>query len=265
MSLWERIAGPAEQAPPESILSKLCGLLGSAMGVQSATAAAPASVPSGARNSPDAEEAQDKPRNPPVGPQVQVAFTIAVVALGAKMAKSDGRVAREEVAAFKQVFTVAPEDIAHVARVFDLARQDIAGYEAYADQMAKLLKGNTTLLKDVFEGLFHIATADGVLHPAEDQFLAEVARRFGFSDSEYSFIRAHFVESEDGDPLHILSLEPSATNDQIRAQYRRLVNENHPDRSMARGLPKEAIAIANRKLAAINAAYGVIARERGLK
>jgi hypothetical protein len=38
--------------------------------------------------------------------------------------------------------------------------KDVTGYEVYADQLAAMLKGNRELLKDVLDGLFHIAKAD---------------------------------------------------------------------------------------------------------
>jgi DnaJ like chaperone protein len=65
----------------------------------------------------------------------EIAFTIAVIALGAKMAKADGTVSRAEVAAFKQVFKIPPDEINNVARVFDLAKRDVAGFDAYARQL----------------------------------------------------------------------------------------------------------------------------------
>ena len=39
---------------------------------------------------------------------------------------------------------------------------------------------------------------------------------------------------------------------------------NHPDRHIAAGVPEELITIATDRLAAINSAYEVVARERGL-
>jgi DnaJ like chaperone protein len=198
-----------------------------------------------------------------VEPQSDIAFTIAVIALSAKMAKADGVVSPLEVQAFRQVFQTAPEEEANVKRVFSLAKQDVAGYQSYADEIAKLLKDNKKLLQDVLEGLLHIATADGGLHPEEDTFLADVATRFGFSPSEFRFFRARFVV-DNGNPYDALRLSPEATDDEIRRQYRKLVVDNHPDKLMGRGVPREFVEIATRKLAAINAAYDTIAKERGL-
>jgi DnaJ like chaperone protein len=196
-------------------------------------------------------------------PENDVAFTIGVIALSAKMAKADGIVSPAEVAAFRQVFQTSPTEASHVARIFDLAKQDVAGYEVYADQIAGLLKDDKKLRQDVLEGLMHVATADGVMHPKEDEFLRDVATRFGFTESEYRFFRARFVVDNDN-PYDVLKLSPDVSAEEIKAQYRKLVADNHPDRLMGRGVPGEFVDIATRKLAAINAAYDVIAKERGL-
>ena len=201
---------------------------------------------------------------PGVEPQKDVAFTIAVIALSAKMARADGVVSPLELAAFRQVFRFAPEETANIEHVFNLAKQDVAGYEAYADQIAALLKDDRKLLQHVLEGLLYVAAADGILHPREDAFLDNVAMRFGFSDSEYRFYRARFIDDHGGNPYDSLRLGPDATDVEIKARYRQLVRDNHPDRLMANGVPPEFLALANHKLAAINAAYETIARERGL-
>ena len=196
-------------------------------------------------------------------PRQNIAFTIAVIALSAKMARADGVVSRREWDAFAQIYRFAPDQADNVRRIYDLAKQDVAGFESYADQIAQLLKDNRQLLQHVLEGLLHVAAADGVLHPKEDAFLKAVAQRFGFSDSEFRYLRARFV-ADHGSPYDILRLSPDASNEEIKAQYRALVRKNHPDRVMANGVPPEFIELANRKLAAINAAYDQIARERGL-
>ena len=108
-----------------------------------------------------------------------MAFTVGVIVLGAKMAKADGVVTTDEVNAFKDAFKVSNAEMKQAARVFNLAKQDMAGYEACAEQLVIVFKGNRKLLEDVLEGLFHIAKADDALHPEEEQFLGQVAKRFG--------------------------------------------------------------------------------------
>jgi DnaJ like chaperone protein len=199
----------------------------------------------------------------PVDPETSVTFTIAIIALCAKMAKADGIVASTEVQAFREVFSFSPQEAKNVERVYALAKQDVAGYELYADQIARLFNHDRKLLQHVLEGLMHVAAADGILHPAEDRFLHDVAMRFGFAESEYRYFRARFV-TDQSSPFDVLRLGPDATNEQIKAQYRKLVVDNHPDKLMGRGVPAEFVDIATRKVAAINAAYALIARERGL-
>jgi DnaJ like chaperone protein len=192
-----------------------------------------------------------------------VAFTIAVVALSAKMAKADGVVAGVEVDAFHRAFHVPEAERDGVRRVFQLAQEDTAGFEGYATQIARLLAGRPALLSDVLDTLFHIATADRALHPAEDAFLATVARLLGFTDSEFRHHRARYV-LDTSSPYDILGLHPSVDTDTLKARHRKLVREHHPDLVIGRGLPQELVDVATRKLAAINDAYATIARERGL-
>ena len=84
-----------------------------------------------------------------------------MIALGAKMAKADGLVTRDEVMAFREVFQIAREDEAGAAKVFNLARQDVAGFEDYATRVREMFGAGHEALGDLLEGLFHIAMADG--------------------------------------------------------------------------------------------------------
>lgn len=194
----------------------------------------------------------------------EVAFSMGVIALGAKMAKADGVVTKDEVSAFKDVFKVPDSELKNVARLFNLAKKDVAGYESYAKQLARMFQDDRETLKAVLDGLFHIAKADDVLHPNEEQYLASVARIFGFSDTEFAYIRARHVQAKERSPYDVLEVDPSISDAELKKRYRELVRENHPDRLMARGVPEEFVEIANNKIAAINQAYDEIAKERGL-
>ncbi len=190
-------------------------------------------------------------------------FTIAIIALGAKMAKADGAVTDAEIQAFERIFRVPPAEAANVRRIFNLARQDTAGYEVYAGQIARVFRGNPAMLEDVLDGLFEIAKADGVLHPAEQAFLERVAEIFGFAPGEFRRIRASHFGADAADPYAVLGVAYDASDIEIKRTYRLLVRENHPDRLIARGVPPEFVRLANDKLAAINAAYDKILKERG--
>jgi len=194
----------------------------------------------------------------------QIAFTIGVIALSAKMAKADGRVTRDEVQVFRQLFHVPEEEVANVGRVFDLARRDAAGFETYARQIARLFEEGSPVLEDLLHSLFRIAKADGVVHPAELEYLQQVADIFGLDESRFAALKAMHVAPDGNDPYAILGVAPDSGMDAIKSAYRKLVREHHPDRLIAQGVPQEFVDLATGKLARINEAYDEISRRRGL-
>lgn len=201
----------------------------------------------------------DKLRTPP---ERSVAFAIAVIALGAKMAKADGQVTRAEVTAFRDVFSLESEDEAGAARVFNLARQDVAGFEEYATRIRAMFDGHPQTLSDLVEGLFHIAMADGFYHPNEDAFLERVADIFDLPENEFRAMRARFVPDEKPDPYTILGVPSDMPVEEIRVIWRRLVRENHPDAMIARGVPEEAVRLAEKRMIDINGAWDEIEAAR---
>jgi DnaJ like chaperone protein len=197
-------------------------------------------------------------------PRRRIAFTIAVIALGAKMARADGAVTDAEVAAFREVFQVPHGEEEHVRIVFDLARKSTHGFDTYARQVGRMFHEDRGVLEDLLGGLFHIALADGELRPAEDEYLREVAHHFGFDGADYDRLRAVFTGEHESDPYTVLGVAPNAAPEDIRAAYHRLMRETHPDLLLGRGLPPECIRLATARVARINAAYDLIYR-RGLQ
>ena len=197
----------------------------------------------------------DKLRAPP---ERSVAFAIAVIALGAKMAKADGHVTRDEVTAFREVFHIAAKDEAGAAKVFNLARQDVAGFEDYATRIYAMFSSQPETLTDLLEGLFHIAMADGFYHPNENEFLEEVSRIFGQTNAQFMALRARFVPDAPKDPYTVLGVPRDAPLTEIRKVWRQLVRETHPDAMLARGVPEEAVRLAEKKMIDINRAWDEI-------
>lgn len=193
----------------------------------------------------------------------RIAFTIGVIVLGAKMAKADGTVTRDEIGAFKEVFHIPPEEMNNVGRLFNQARRDAAGFEPYARQIGRLFRDNPAVLEELLDGLFHIARADGAVNPEELDYLAQVAANFGLGEERWDRIRAANMEPDASDPYQILGVSRSASATEIKSAHRRLVLENHPDRLVAQGMPQEFIDLANEKLATINAAYDRVRQQRG--
>jgi DnaJ like chaperone protein len=192
----------------------------------------------------------------------QVAFSAAMIALSAKMAKADGIVTSAEVATFRRLFAVPAGEEKHVARLFDIAKGDVAGFDTYAGRVAAFYGDDHEELADVLDGLFIIATADGAVHRHEFSFLEEVGSIFRIEGIDFERIAARHVVPEEGDPYLILGVERPMDMVEIRRRYRKLVTENHPDKLIARGMPPEFIAIANERLAAINGAFERVEQEK---
>ncbi len=195
-------------------------------------------------------------------PERSVAFTIAVIALGAKMAKADGQVTRDEVTAFRQVFDIGDADAQGAARVFNLARTDVAGFDDYARRIKGMFADDSSILCDLMEGLFHIAMADGIYHPNENAFLQEVADIFELPEGNFESLRARFVPNTSPLPHTVLGIAPGASKQEARAAWGKLVRANHPDALIARGLPEEAVKMAEKRLIDINRAWETISGKK---
>ena len=195
----------------------------------------------------------------------QAIFAAGFIALCAKMAKADGVVTRDEVNVFKKAFHVSPSEAKRVGWFFDQAKQEVAGYDAYATQLYGQFHNQPAVLEQVIDLLFHIAMADGIMHPAEMTYLRNVARIFRISDGDFSRIYESHTGPDQSDPYTILGLDHQASDSEIKSTYRKLIKEHHPDLLMAQGVPKELIDVANDKLATINDAYDKISKARGIK
>jgi len=205
---------------------------------------------------------------PPVGLGRDQVFAIGVVVIAAKLCKCDGGVNRAEIDEFKRHFRAPPEAARDVGRLFDQGRDSSEGFEGYALHMGEAFADNHGLLEDVLTALFAIARADKPLNGTEQAFLEGVWRGFGLGADVWvrasgrSGTRRPAVDEED--PYQVLGVPRDIADDALRAAWRQLMRENHPDSLASRGVPPEFIARASDKVARINAAWDRIKRERGL-
>ncbi len=191
-------------------------------------------------------------------------FTAAVVGLGAKLAKADGLVTIDEVAAFSRVFRSAPGDEPAMRRVFDIARQTVLGYESYARRIGKRYRDRPCLLEGVLDGLFLIAGSDGAVTGDELAYLKSVSDLFEFSEDTFRRIKAGHLGPDADDPYAVLGVSHDAPFEEIRTAYRRLMLRNHPDTlAGAKSAPREYEPVAHQKSAAITTAYARIRADRG--
>lgn len=195
----------------------------------------------------------------------EAAFTLSLVALSAKMAVADGVVSDSEVRAFRGLVQVPEGEAERIERFFDLAQQDVAGFASYARKIKRMFSDSPETLEHVIEGLFNIAAADGMIHEGELEYLEKVAEIFGFDDEKFRQISSKYMMVEKGpDPYHALGVLPDASDIEVRAAYKKLVREYHPDRLLANGVPQELLELGTARMALINVAYGQISSVRGL-
>jgi DnaJ like chaperone protein len=194
-------------------------------------------------------------------------FAICAVVLSAKLAKCDGAVKRAEIDAFRRHFRIPPESVRDIGRLFDQARDSADGFEAYAIQLGDAFADNRGVLEDVLTALFAIARADGPVNRAELDFLSRTHRAFGLDQVAWDRARGAMPRrpaSDEPDAYAVLGVTRASSDEEIRATWKNLMRDNHPDSLAARGVPAEFIARANDKVARINAAWDRIKRERGL-
>ena len=208
---------------------------------------------------PDAGDCADCPAT---RPGEDPAFSTAVTALGAKLAKVDVRASIGEFDAFAQVFQPDAASERNIHRLYDLARQTTRGYESYARRLAKRYAGCPTLLEDVLDGLFHIAGSDGAVTEDELDYLESVSDLFGLSPLTFRRLKAVHLGLGADDPYGVLAVAHDAPDEVVRATWKAALSDAHPDRARARGLPNEFIEVAEAKSAALNSAFDAIMRER---
>ena len=179
------------------------------------------------------------------------------------MAKADGIVTRDEIAAFRARVHIPPSEVKQVGRFWDLARQTPDGFEDYAKQVARLFVPRAPVLEQLLDLLFHIAKSDGDITGPELSYLATVAGIFGFDEADFDRLLA-LHQSNGPSPYEILGVTSDIDDQALRQHWKHLARTHHPDTLTADGMPEEFIAAANDRLAKINAAYDAIARQRGL-
>ncbi len=205
------------------------------------------------------------------------AFNRAMLILGAQLCKADGHVSPEEVAVFKRHFGIDDDSFPGAGKIFMDAVNSRQNIPDLARQIHDVFDGKEEPLEYVLIGLFQIAAADGHIDDKEMAIIRMVARVFEYTKEEVDRLYLLFSEAQHahsgtsgGDEgarvsihvkyLTILGLEEGASFDEVKAAYRELARQHHPDLLRAQGVPVDEIEIAEDILKAINNAYEWLSR-----
>jgi DnaJ like chaperone protein len=214
--------------------------------------------------------------------RVQTAFFATLFSIMGHLAKADGRVTEHEIELARNVMQRMnlSEDMRRTAiNLFNQGKHSEFSLDTVLQQFRAECHRRRNLMQMFVEILMHAAYADGNVHPAEHAVLEQVRIALGFSRQEFNHIdnAQHFGGGgfNGGAPVspqaalreayEILGVDQGASDAEIKKAYRRLMNQHHPDKLVAKGLPEEMLKMATEKTQEIKQAYELIKSQRGNK
>lgn len=189
-------------------------------------------------------------------------LSAALTALGAKLARADGRTDPVEFHSFLETFPPDPKAAADVRRLYSLAGGTTLGFESYARRIGKRYGRCPDVLEKVIDGLFRVARSDGVVTADELAYLERVSDLVGLSPLRFRRLRAEHLGVPADDPYRVLDVAPDAPDEVVRKAWKQALLRHHPDKAIGRGLSDERLAAAERRASAINAAFEAVMHER---
>ncbi len=198
--------------------------------------------------------------------EAQLVFFTAAFSMLSKISKADGRISEEEIKVVER-FMVNDLQLDEATRdtaqnIFRNAVTSSQTFEDFARQFYSVFKYQTNIIELMMDVLLRVSSADGNISDIEEQMLLSASRIFSFSRAEYEQLKSRYVKKSD--PYYaVLKCDKNASNEEIKKKYRTLVQEYHPDKVQAKGLPEEFIKFAADKFAEIQEAYEHIRKSRG--
>ena len=217
--------------------------------------------------------------------RTQDTFFAATFSVMGCLAKADGHVSEHEIRLAEKVMTrmeLTPTMRAKAIQYFTEGKQPGFALDAMLGRLRRECWHNAALIRIFLEIQIAAVLADGVPKPAEHRLLVHIGRKLGISERDLARLEQivgaghRFSESYNGSSRHttpahafldnayrVLNLTPAASVDEIKRGYRRLMNQHHPDKLVARGMPEEMMKLAAEKTHEIKSAYEQIRRQRG--
>ena len=205
--------------------------------------------------------------------RVQAAFFSASFSVMGHIAKADGQVSADEISAAEAIMAhmqLGANQRKAAIRLFNAGKQADFRLDEILDQFRRECHGRHNLARIFIEIQITTAQADGKLHAAERRILHHIGDRLGFSSAEIDQLLAAAgartgatgTRQSLDDAYKVLGVDRQASDAEVKKAYRRLMNQHHPDKLIAKGLPEEMIELANEKTGLIKAAYEQIKESR---
>jgi DnaJ like chaperone protein len=199
---------------------------------------------------------------------IRSAYFEALFSMLAKLAKADGVIDSKEAEIVTQFIRQSglPDEMKVEARkIFNSAKDDSRTFEDFAREFKRLSPGQVSLHNTILVMLCQIAAADGVLAPSEEKCLRNAAEIFGFNANELKAILSNFFTTSVTEYYQVLGCTEQSTDHEIKRSYKKLVKQYHPDKLVAKGLPKEFVQQATQRFRQVQEAYDHICKLRGIK
>ncbi|MFP4445720.1 MAG: TerB family tellurite resistance protein [Desulfosudaceae bacterium] len=197
--------------------------------------------------------------------EAQMAFFVACFSMLGKLAMADGRISDHEKRTVERFMvkelSLAPANQQIAARIFSQAAGSQESFEAFASQFYHYFHTRPELLDLMLDILLRVSLADGVLSQEEETLIRLAARTFNYSEAAYNNLKGRYVQDTEK-YYAVLNISSSASDEEVKKQYRQLATQYHPDKIAAKGLPEEFITLANEKFREIQDAYEQIKSER---
>lgn len=199
--------------------------------------------------------------------QKQAVFFASTFAMLGKMAKADGKVTQAEIKIvegfMRDHLRLDKQARMFAVNIFNRAKDDAYPYSQYGTEFAQHFQYDQNMRMVLFEMLFQVAAADGMVHHAEEHLLEETVRYLNIPRHLFEELKARLAPSVD--PAYtVLGLTADATDAEVKKAYRAKVMEYHPDKIVSKGLPEEFLKFAEEKFKEVNEAYETIKKSRGL-
>ncbi len=196
--------------------------------------------------------------------QKQNVFALSIIILAAKLAKVDGVVTKDEIAAFREKFKIPSKDMQQVGKIFNEAKKTAYGFEIIAQQVGDLFQDNRIVLEELLNNLFYIAESDGKISKEELGFLKTLSSIFRFDENTFQRIYQSRLDNKESDPYKVLGVKRTDSDETIRKAWIKLTKEHHPDNLVVKCMPSEFIEQATNEMSSINTSYDKIQKIRGI-